>query len=1073
MTFTELAIKRPSFVIVIFLVLGFLAVFGYTSLSFELLPNIDVPTITITTIYEGADPNTIEPNVTRKIEDKCSSLDKVKHIISTSYDGASVIQINYLSGTNIDFALQDAQREINTVIPDLPKECKSPMLQKVSVSDIPVIVLSLTSDMMPKDFYQIIVDQIQPELAKVRGIGQISIIGGEQREIQVNLDQQKINSLGISMGDVSDMINASNLDFPAGKLKAEKNQFNVRMPGKFESIDEFKNLIIGRSKTGGDIKLKDIADVVDATIDAKSISHYNGNYCVTLQCLKQSDANTVYVIENIKKTIAKAAKDYEYINLKYYVADDQSSFILDTVADVEFDLLLAIILVASVMFIFLHSIRTAAIVMISIPCSLTSSFVLMWVAGFSLNLMTMLALSLVIGILVDDSIVVIENIYHRLEKGDDKVTAAIVGRSEIGFAAVSITFVDVVVFLPLCFLKGLISGIFLQFSLVVLISTLTSLFVSFTVTPILASKFGKLEDISKDTIMNKFGKVFEKSFDWLVSKYRNILKWSLANPYIVLAIAGSLLVFAFSLPVKEYVGFEFVPVTDRSEFMVSIEMPPGTSLEQMNRYAQVFESIIDKNFPEVTNILTNVGIDVNGMNADNQAQMIVFLVDKKDRKENTVEYGFKVQEKLSEVSGAQIYINQYGIAGNANSAPVIIQLQGPDRDTVLYAIKPVSEAMKKTPGITQLRYSSELGNPETRIEIDRDKLSSLGLTMYDVGKALVVALTGNTDSEFKMGADQYKIRVQLDKFNRTTPNDLIHLNFVSKQGKNVELQQFAKIYQSIGPSKLERRDRNPTTQISAYTDGSPSGSISSNFVKVLGDKYPKSVSVEFAGDHDDEVESFTSLGVSLFVGILFVYFIMVLLYDNFIYPFVVLFSIPLATVGALSALWLTGNSISIFSLLGMIMMIGLVAKNAILLVDRTNEKRAEGESVYDSLIEAGTSRIRPILMTTLAMVIGMLPIATAQGSGAEWKNGLGWTLIGGLSSSMFLTLVVVPIVYTKISAMITFKENLKVKREKKKEERLIAKLNKEKNDAEKKDNDEIIDKNEKTNNDSIKENDII
>ena len=1037
MTFTELAIKRPSFVIVIFLVLGFLAVFGYTSLSFELLPNIDVPTITISTIYEGADPNTIETDVTRKIEDKCSSLDKVKHITSTSYDGISVIKVDYISGTNIDFALQDAQRQINTVIPDLPKACKTPTLQKVSVSSIPVIVLSMTSDMIPKDFQQLIIDQIQPQLSKVKGLGEIIIVGGETREIQVNLDQKRINSLGLSMGNISDMINASNLDFPAGKLKAEKNQFSVRIPGKFESINEFKNLIIGKSSTGGDIKLKDVSDVVDATLDPQTISHYNGNYCVTLQCQKQSDANTVQVIEDVKKTILKASQDYKNINLKYYIADDQSSFILDTVADVEFDLLLAIILVASVMFVFLHSIRTAAIVMVSIPCSLTSSFVLMWIAGFSLNLMTMLALSLVIGILVDDSIVVIENIYHRLEKGDDKVTAAITGRNEIGFAAVSITFVDIVVFLPLCFLQGLISGIFLQFSLVVLISTLTSLFVSFTVIPILASKFGKLEDTTKDTLMNKFGNLFEKSFDWLVKKYLSLLKWSLANPIIILGIAASLLVFAFSLPVKEYVGFEFVPTTDRSEFMISVEMPPGTSLEQTNRYVQEFERIIDKEFPEVTNILSNVGLDADGQKSDNQAQMVVFLVEKKDRKENTVQYGTRVQEKLLKIAGSQIYINQYGIAGNANSAPVSVQLAGPDRDSVLKALQPVGDAMNKTPGITQLRFSSEAGNPETRVEIDRDRMASFGLTMSDVGKSLVVALTGNTDSDFKLGADQYKIRIQLDKFNRSNPDDLIHLNIVNRQGKSFELQQFAKIYQSIAPSKLERRDRNPNTQISAYTDGSPSGSVSANIFKVLGNNYPKNVKVELAGDHDDEVESFTSLGVALFVGILFVYFIMVLLYDNFIYPFVVLFSIPLATFGALSALWLSGNSISIFSLLGMIMMTGLVAKNAILLVDRTNEKRSEGESVYESLLEAGASRIRPIMMTTLAMVIGMLPIATAQGSGAEWKNGLGWALIGGLSSSMFLTLVVVPVVYTKISSAMDWKKNRAAKKQLKLEAKLL------------------------------------
>jgi len=1025
MTITELAIKRPSFVIVIFLSLALLAIFGYTKLSYELLPNINTPYVVVSTVYMGASPPEVESTVTRKIEDVLSGIDNIKTITSTSYEGLSVIVIEFNRSANVDFALQDVQRKVNSIISDLPKTTKTPSLSKYSLNEMPVLKLIADSKIKPTDFHTIMNDKIIPEISRIDGVGQVNLVGSEEREIKINIDAQKVSSFGLSMENVVAAVNMANMDFPTGKLKKQKEQFVVRVAGKFSSVDEMNNLVVGRSSQGGDIMLKDISEIEDGKKDITTITRYNGVNAVGVEVLKQTTANVVKVSREVKEALKFIEEEYQSINLHFEVANDQSEFTIEAANAVMDDLMLAIILVALVMFIFLHSIRTSLVVMVSIPCSLTTAFVVMWIAGYSLNLFTLLALSLVIGILVDDSIVVIENIYHHLEKGEDKLNASIKGRNEIGFAAVSITFVDVVVFVPLALVSGLIGDIIHEFAVVVLVSTLTSLFVSFTVTPALASRFAKLEDISSRSFVNLFGKVFEKAFKWITNIYLKLLDWALHNQWKSLIFAFSLLIASFCLPILGYIGTEFMKQSDRSQFSVSLELAPGTTLEQTNKVSQEIERIIAK-VPDVINILTNVGVGHNQNNADNEAQFVVSLTNKEERKKSTTEIGNEVKKMLQQIPGAMIFVNQIGFTGDAGGAPIQIEITGTSMDSLQKTADYVADALRKTPGIIQLKFSSSLGNPETKVEIDRQKMASFGLTVNDIGTILGIALTGNDDSKYREGSNEYPIRIQLDEFDRTNPDDLAHLTFFGANGKAVELQQFAKIYQGVGPTKLERKDKNSLTSVFAYTDGSPSGSVLASFNQILKDKRAEGTKIGFGGDQKEMIESFINLFIALLTGIIAIYFVMVLLYNSFAYPFVVLFSIPLALIGALSALALTNNTINVFSIIGMIMMTGLVAKNAILIVDRANEKRAHGLDIKESLIEAGESRIRPIMMTTMAMVIGMLPIATASGAGAEWKNGLAWALIGGLLSSMFLTLIIVPIIYNNMALfLVKFKKENK------------------------------------------------
>ncbi|MGA9119145.1 MAG: efflux RND transporter permease subunit, partial [Bacteroidota bacterium] len=664
----------------------------------------------------------------------------------------------------------------------------------------------------------------------------------------------------------------------------------------------------------------------------------------------------------------------------------------------------------------LHSIRNSLIVMVAIPTSLVSTFLVMWVLGFTLNLMTLLALSLVIGILVDDSIVVLENIYHHLEKGEERRSAALQGRNEIGFAALSITLVDVVVFVPLSATSGLIGNIMREFALVVVASTLMSLLVSFTVTPVLASRFSKVERMTRGTLLGRFAVWFEAQFKRVTQYYLLLLRWALTNRGKVAGLTLVAFVLALALPPLGFIGNEFITQADRGEFTVTIENSPGSTIEYTNRITQQVESLI-ADMPEVNKVFTNVGVSSEGFlgqTSNNSAELNISLVPADKRRKTTDQVGEEIKQKVARIPGAKVRVNPIGIFGTANQTAIQIVVGGTEMGAISQSAQAVSDVLAAIPGTADIRLSAELGKPETRIQIDRQKLAELGLNVNDVGSTLRVALSGDDDSKYRDGPNEYPIRIRLDKFDRSNVGDLSKLTFMNSRNELIELQQFATVYQSTGPTKLQRQDRNSAITVYSQVIGRPSGTVIADFRKAIQGKLAPGTTLTYLGDEKNRAEGFGSLGLALAAAVLFVYMIMVALYDSYVYPLVVLFSIPVAMVGAMLALALTGKSLNIFSILGIIMLVGLVAKNAILLVDRANEMRKQGLNTMEAIIDAGESRIRPIVMTTLAMVIGMLPIALSLSPGAEWKSGLAWALVGGLSSSMLLTLILVPVVYTKI-----------------------------------------------------------
>ncbi|MGD1044769.1 MAG: efflux RND transporter permease subunit [Bacteroidota bacterium] len=1018
MTITELSIKRPTLVVVIFTVIAVLGIFGYLQLNYELLPKMSIPVVVVQTIYPGASPYEVENNVSKVIEDAVSGIDKIDAVSSRSYESMSLVIIEFKQDANIDFAVQDASRKVNAILANLPTDAKTPTVSKIAFDEIPVLKMGVTSQMDSREFFQFLKDRVQPRISKIAGVAQVSLTGGEEREIKVNMDANKVRAYDMSIMQVVQAVRSANMDFPTGKIKDKDAQFVVRIAGKFKSIEDLRDLIVGRSRQGGDIRLRDIAEVQDGIKEYEQMNRVNGKTSVGIQVVKQSDANAVSVSELVRKELQKIQAEYKDQGISFDIAQDSSTFTIDSANAVKKDLMLAILMVAIVMLLFLHSIRNSLIVLVAIPCSLIATFIFMYAFGFSMNIMTLLGLSLVIGILVDDSIVVLENIYHHIEKGEESRTAALRGRNEIGLAALSITMVDVVVFLPLSLVTGIVGQIMRQYALVVVGATLMSLFVSFTVTPTLASRFAKLERLTDRTLLGRFALAFEGFYHRFSDFYQKMLKWSLVNKGKVGMGATVIFILALLIPAFGLIGNEFMPQTDRGEFGVSVEFMPGYSVEQTNQAGLQIEKMLSQ-MPEIKKVFTGVGAQESGsltLSSNNLVQFNVALIPKENRKKTTLQVGEEIKAKVRQIPGAKVYVNPIGIFGSSDQSAIQIGVNGTDYKLIAQAADQVKNVLSSVEGTTDVRLSSESGKPEMQISIDRAKLAQLGLSVADVGTTLRVALTGDDESKYRDGTNEYDIRIQFDEYNRSRTESIGNITFMNNRGQLIELKQFADVFMTSGPTKLERRDRISMVYVNAQTLGRATGTIMQDFkAKIASVQLPTGITISYLGMEKMRGDSFINLFLALLTGILFVYLIMVALYDSYVYPFVVLFAIPMAIVGAMIALAVTGKSLSIFTILGVIMLVGLVTKNAILLVDRTIQTRLEqGLSVHDALLEAAKSRLRPILMTTFTMIFGMTPIALSVSSGSEFKSGLAWAIIGGLTSSLFLTLIIVPVVYMKV-----------------------------------------------------------
>lgn len=1028
MNITEISIKRPSLIIVLFSVFALLGIIGFKNLSYELMPDFNQPVVVIKTVYPGAEPNEVETSVSRKIEDALSNLEGVDYLVTKSLPNASVIIANLKYGTDLDKTMQDAQRYIDNIRKDLPAAILSPEMSKVSPNDLPIMSVSATSNLKPTEFYQKMKDDFLPQIQQIKGVAEITILGGEEREIQVKVDKEKLKLYKISLYQVVEAINRSGIDLPAGKIQTETENNAVRLVGKYNDIADIQNVQIAMPFPGSPVYVKDIAKVTDGIKEITSYSRFNGKTGIGLMVKKQGDANAIDVSTLIKEKFQSIEEHNANSDVKFVVTDDSTDNTIAAVNSVVVDLIMAVILVSFVMLLFLRSYRNALIVAVAIPTSLITAFGTMWLLGYTLNLMTLLAMSLVIGVLVDDATVVLENIQRHLDMGKEKRKASLEGRMEIGFSAVSITLVDVVVFVPILFLQVFVADMLKQFSVVIIVTVLTSLLVGFTLTPWLASRIGEKDNLKPSNFFNRFLLWFEKQLDRFINWYSGTLKWVLNHKLIFTGFVLLLFVGTAVMMKQGIIGKELIATGDQGKFRLALEFDKNISLEQNNKVSEKIETYILQQ-PEVESVFSNVGgpstgIGSLGVGSANKTEFTIQLKMKNEelkmkgiKKVSTEAFMRKLRDDLqNDFSGVNYSIMALGLI--PRTAPIEITISGSDLNKVMQAGNDLKTIIEKIPGADNVRLSVETGSPELKVIPDKDKMQRLGLNTAYVGVNLRTAFTGNDDATLTEGGTEYPVRIWLDKFSRQNEDDIKQLNIINPMGVPIEVSQIASIEKDNSPSLLERKDRQPAVTLTADALGRPSGTVADDVVAYINkNPLPDGIQMTWGSDIKRQNDSFGALGSVLLISFVLIYLIMVALYDSYIYPFVALFAIPVAAIGAFLALNLSLSHLSLFALLGLIMLMGLVTKNSILIVDFTNQMKAEGKHYKEAIVLASKGRMRPILMTTLSMAIGMLPIALATGTSAEWKNGLAWVIIGGLLSSLALTVYLVPMVYDIVDSL--------------------------------------------------------
>ena len=1031
MWLTNLAIKRPVVILMLFSALAVLGIKSRSEMPLDLNPKVDIPYVVISTVYPGAGPQEIETLVSKPLEDSIGSINGLKNISSTSQEGISIVSMEFELGTNLDVAVSDVRAKVDAAKRSLPIDVENSVIQKIDTGSQPILYLGMSSKRPAKELRQLVDDVVKDRLGKLTGVAAVTVTGGEQREIQVNVDKNRLEAYGLSIGQISQALTAGNLNLPSGRIKEGGREYAVRAVGEFASVDEIRNLKInfpGVDK-GPDrvLTIGDIAEVKDSVAEREVNTRLQKHDSVGITIQKQSDANTVAVADAVKKELA-SMKAILPADVQIAVAVDQSSRVREAIADVNTSLWLGALLAVLIVFLFLHSIRGTFIVAIAIPMSIVSAFIPIRFFGFTMNTMVMLALSLAVGILVDDSIVVLENIYRHLQKGEEPAQAALNGRSEIGLAAITITMVDVVVFVPIAFMGGIVGRFFQQFGITVAVATLFSLLVSFTLTPMLASRWYRKNENLEAT--SGFFAKFDEFYHVLDRWYHRVLAWALGHRWQVVA-AGFVLFIGVMMTVGPKLGFEFFPQSDQGQINVNIEMPTGASLVATNGVAARVEDAA-MSIPESDYVFANVGttsggIMSSGQSGANYGQVTIalhekesvidrflrpFLRGKRKRVRRDTEIAAGIRQMVKSIPGGRITIAAASGMGGGWS-PIDIELTGDNTAELNTVSQKVRAVVAGTEGTINPDVSWKVGKPEIKATVDRVRAAEMGFSVGQIASALRTSVEGSTDTHYRENGKEYDIRVRLNKFDRYNVSDVGRIVIGSVSGRPVFLQDVAQIVPDTGPTKIERKNRQRKVSVTAdLLPGYPVGNVQKVLAQKLAAVPLGNVQLFFGGQSEMMKESFGYMFGALVLAILLVYMLMAALFESLLNPLIIMFSLPMALIGAILALVITGETMSIVAMIGFIMLMGLVTKNGILLVDYTNTLRQQGMERNAAILQAGPTRLRPILMTTFAMIFGMLPTALKLGRGSETRAPMAIAVIGGLIVSSMLTLVVIPTLYT-------------------------------------------------------------
>ena len=1017
MKLPEFGVKRPIATLMLFSALILMSITALFKLNIDLFPEIEPPIISVLTYWPGASAEDVEKNVTKYLEDRLITVNNLDELTSKSITNLSLIQCKFEWGTDLDTASNDIRDKIELAKRDLPPDIEKPVLFKFSSATAPILFMTVTADVSWPRLYYITDKIIGDELRRVPGVGAIVLYGGDKRQINVYFDLDKIKAYNLSLYKIREILKSENLDIPTGSIKLGKREYYLRIPARYKTVEEIKNCVVGYFH-GNPIYLKDIAQVSDSFEERIMNGWGDGKPAIVVLLQKQTGKNTVEVADRVKEKLKKIEKILPR-DVKINIVEDNSEYIKNALNQLKNTLFQAIILVIIVVFVFLLNIRSGIIVAITIPCSLIISFLLLYLGGYTINVVSLMSMAIAAGMVVDNAIVVVENITKHIERGSYPHIAAIYGTSEMGMAITASTFTTVVIFIPLMFVTGITGIMFKQLGYVITATLLTSLFTALTLTPMLSSKFLTLE--SKK---NSFTKKIHKSLDKLDERYKSLLTWALKHRKTVIAI--SLLIFIPTIFLLKFIGTAFVPEPDAGFVSISFRLAEGTRLEETSRLIDKINQWIAKEIKpeELRHTYGFAGQTEKGFGealgfeeGSNCGEVGLKLVDKDKRRRSDKEIAAILREYLKHVPGITrtkvIATNPISAVLMGGTKPIVIEVLGYNLEESLKVARKIKKIVQEIPGAVDVSLSFKDPRPEIWIEVDRKKAASLGLNIAIIADAIRTYFYGNNPTDFRDAGEDYDIFVRLTDKDKNRLETLPEVPIFTPDGRMILLKNIAHIKEGTGLTEIERKNRQRIIKVEADTYKRSLGEVTRDIKKKLEKlNLPPGVTIQFGGYIKEQREAFKDLKWLLLLGIILTYMVMASLYEGFLDPFVIMFSVPFAFTGVIWAFLITGIILNIISFMGIVMLTGIVVNNAIVLLDYTHLLQKRGLSLYEAIIEAGRSRLRPVLMTTLTTIFGMLPMALDKGVGSEIWNALGITVIGGLSLSTLITLILIPTLYS-------------------------------------------------------------
>ncbi len=1018
MRLSEVAVERPVTTLMVFFGVLVIGAFCLTQLPIDLLPEMDLPAISVVTRYPGAAAEDVETKVTEILEDRIATVPDIKHILSTSKEGVSLIQLAFEWGTDLDTRANDVRDRIGLAEIDLPEDVEKPLVFKINMSDLPILFYGVMATESLPDLKRIVEDQIADPLKRLPGVGAVVIRGAVDRQVNIHFDRQRLASYGLTPQDIAAVVSRENQTIPGGDIKEGLTDYMVRVPGEFKSVEPMKRIVIA-SRNGSVVRLSDVATVEFGHEETTRLARVNGRRGLVFFVQRQSGANTVQVARRVHRRLDELRKslppDVVVVN-----AMDASEDIVRMIRDLGETLFLGGGLAVLAVLIFLRQVRATFVIALTIPFSLVLTIIVVYFLGYTINMMTLFGMTIGVGMVVDNAIVVLENISRHREEGEQPREAAIYGAREVGMAITASTLTTVCIFFPILFVRGMTKILFAEFAVIVSVVILSSLFCALTLTPMLSSR------LLRGGGGGRFFQMSERAFEAFAGRYAALLGWALHRRWLVVVVAVAL--FAGSLFVIPLVGSEFMPEEDRAILRGYVHLPVGTRVEETARVMGEIENILREEIPESARktIFWRCGqskeaiASVFGEEGSHIGEFGVKLVPKTQRDRSVKELAEAVRKRLEAIRGPNRMVKLRldtadPMAGMilGGAQPLSVDILGDDMEATDKLAEKFKRFLEATPGAVDVTVSRVKGRPELWVEVDRDRASALGLNVFQIADTIRASYYGRKATKYRVGGDEYDIFVRLREEDRARVAELVHTPIRLPGGGLVQVGNLASVELRLGPVEIERKDQVRKVSVGANVRGRSLGEVTADFERHLATvPIPSGVETKMAGQTEEQRESFFWLTLALGIGVVLVYMVMASQFESLVDPFVIMFSVPFAFVGVIWAMFLGGHNLSIIVFIALLMLVGIVVNNAIVLVDYTNILRARGLRLFEAVQQAGRTRLRPVLMTALTTIVALLPMAFTRGQGSEVWNPLGLTVLGGLLVSTLVTLVLVPTIYT-------------------------------------------------------------